>query len=332
MAVFAPAASGVTERAQVSLTETVNENWRGAYDILVRPEGARSALEERLNLVEPNFLMFSGEGGISGDQVEKVREVEGVEVAAPISMVGYLSLDASVPVVYMGNSVIPDQPTLYRLNVAVSTSDGYSEVTLDEQTHHMVPLPLDQREGRRWDSGVGSHTTFDQGTMVTLDPVPAVASPVVAVDPVSERTLLGPSSEFLGALSNVGSERSVGSFPDELIIEDYSLLRTHILVARERGGTEKPTIPILASSRLYAPLRATMSVEQLGAPINDPPNVDGHGYLDAVMNLREDAEATPIGSVAIDVTEDMRPLQSTAWFWSGLVPRFLKGPDTAEPV
>lgn len=310
MAVFAPAASGVTEQAQVSLTETVDENWRGAYDILVRPEGARSALEERLNLVEPNFLMFSGEGGISGDQVEEVREVEGVEVAAPISMVGYLSLQQSTPVVYLGSSEIPDQPTLYRLNVEVSTSDGYSEEILDEQTHHIVLLPEDERGERRWYSGRGA-TVLDQGTMVDFDPIPAVASPMVAVDPDAERQLIGSSANFLEVFEAIGDQREVRSFPVDLIDEE-SRFRLELQFVRQTDGPDLPVIPMLTSEVFYAPLRASMSVEQLGAPIDDHPDVDGYGYLDAVMNLREDAEPIPTGSVSIDESDDLRPFELTS--------------------
>lgn len=310
MAAFAPAASGVSSQSQVRLTETVDENWRGAYDILVRPNGSRSSLEERFNLVEPNFLMFTGGGGISLGQLTEVRNVEGVGVAAPLSMVGYMSLEASTPVLYLDKQVIPTKPTLYRLDIETSTSDGYSEVTFDHQIHHIVPLPEDQRGDRRWHSGRGG-TEFDQGTMVDFDPIPAVASPVVAVDPVSERALLGPSAAFLDVLSEIGARREVASFPDELVEDDYSLFRRFIQAARERGSLEQPVIPIVASSRLYAPLRVRMSIEQLGAPIKDPLNSDGYEYLATVISLRADAEATPIGTVAIDVTEEMRPFQST---------------------
>lgn len=308
MAAFGPAASGVTGQSQVRLTETVDENWRGAYDILVRPDRSRSSLEAKFNLVEPNFLMFTGEGGISLGELADVRDIEGVELAAPVSMVGYVSLDASTPVVHLSNEIIPAEPTLYQLGITTLSSDGYSEVTLDEQIHHIVPLPEDQRRDRRWHSGSGD-TQFDQDTFVDFDPVPAVASPIIAVDPVSERQLLGPSADFLAAFGEVGGRREVATFPIDLIPDDYSRFREYVLIVREETGFGPPMIPILASQSLYAPLRVEMTIEQLGDPIEMPLS-EGYSYLESATSLREDAEPTPIGTVSIDATGDLKPFQS----------------------
>src|SRR5262249_39713581 len=68
---------------------TIQQNYRAAYDILVRPKGSRTALEDQRGLVRPNYLsgMF---GGISLRQLDQVRAVSHVEVAAPIAMLGYL--------------------------------------------------------------------------------------------------------------------------------------------------------------------------------------------------------------------------------------------------
>lgn len=59
--------TGSTETARLRVTGTVAEHFRGAYDILVRPAGARTELEEQRQLVRPNFLS-GGYGGIGLDQ------------------------------------------------------------------------------------------------------------------------------------------------------------------------------------------------------------------------------------------------------------------------
>jgi len=80
--------TGTTDTARLRVTGALDANARAAYDILVRPRGSRSALETDRGLVRPNYL--SGQfGGITPGQYEQIRAVPGVELAAPIAMVGY---------------------------------------------------------------------------------------------------------------------------------------------------------------------------------------------------------------------------------------------------
>ncbi|RIQ30902.1 FtsX-like permease family protein, partial [Jiangella rhizosphaerae] len=59
------------------------------YHILVRPPGTRSDLEAEHGLVRPYQL--SGQfGGISLDDYDAIRAIGGVDVAAPVAMVGYV--------------------------------------------------------------------------------------------------------------------------------------------------------------------------------------------------------------------------------------------------
>ncbi|MDO3702532.1 ABC transporter permease [Micromonospora sp. C28SCA-DRY-2] len=80
--------TGTTTTSRLAVTGAVERETRSAYDILVRPTGARTALEAEHRLVRPNYL--SGiYGGITLEQYERVRAVAGVEVAAPIAMLGH---------------------------------------------------------------------------------------------------------------------------------------------------------------------------------------------------------------------------------------------------
>jgi ABC-type antimicrobial peptide transport system permease subunit len=88
-------ASARTQRLEV--TGTVRHNFRSAYDVLVRPQGSRIGLERERGVVRPNFL--SGlSGGISMQQYRSVASIPGVEVAAPIAMVGYMSPTLRLPI------------------------------------------------------------------------------------------------------------------------------------------------------------------------------------------------------------------------------------------
>ncbi len=79
--------TATSRTSQLRTTATVGEHFRVAYDILVRPQGTQSAVEARTGTVQPNFL--SGiYGGITLAQWHDIQNVPGVDVAAPIAMVG----------------------------------------------------------------------------------------------------------------------------------------------------------------------------------------------------------------------------------------------------
>src|ERR1035441_8385827 len=69
-----------TQAAQV--TGTVQKNLRPAYDILARPKGSETSLEQSQGLVEDNYLsgIF---GGITMAQYQAFKRIPGVEIAAP---------------------------------------------------------------------------------------------------------------------------------------------------------------------------------------------------------------------------------------------------------
>ena len=80
--------TAASRTAQLRTTGTVSAHFRAAYDILVRPRGARSQLEAQTGTVQPNFL--SGlYGGITLADYRQIQHLPGVEVAAPVAMVGY---------------------------------------------------------------------------------------------------------------------------------------------------------------------------------------------------------------------------------------------------
>lgn len=78
-------------------TRLAQEHARTAYDILVRPPGSRSALERSEALVQPGFL--TGDyGGITTKQWREIQQLSGVQVAAPVAVVGYVYPTLLIPV------------------------------------------------------------------------------------------------------------------------------------------------------------------------------------------------------------------------------------------
>lgn len=84
---------GLSEANKGTIVDTLQQRWTASYDIVVRPEGTRRVTEDK-NLLEPNYL--SGlSGGISVEQYETIKEMDGVEIAAPIAIIGYAGYNAN---------------------------------------------------------------------------------------------------------------------------------------------------------------------------------------------------------------------------------------------
>jgi hypothetical protein len=87
--VGAMAIAGVSARTTARLQGGVEQAWQSPFDLLVRPPGAASQLEETESLVRPNYLT-GVIGGITDRQLQTIRAVPDVEVAAPVAMVGFV--------------------------------------------------------------------------------------------------------------------------------------------------------------------------------------------------------------------------------------------------
>lgn len=86
--------AGTSRTTQAVITGDVGRAWTAPYDLLVRPNGSSATLEKAEGLVRPNFL--SGlTGGITVAQLETIRRVVGVEVAAPVAVAGVVNWPAA---------------------------------------------------------------------------------------------------------------------------------------------------------------------------------------------------------------------------------------------
>jgi len=110
------------ETVQVTVDGDLAEYWRTTYDILVRPPGSRSAIEEKYGLVQANHLsgIF---GGITYEQYEAIKRIPGVEIAAPIAMLSYLNLDIPFGI---ERPVSLNESGFYHVEVSLLVDDGLS--------------------------------------------------------------------------------------------------------------------------------------------------------------------------------------------------------------
>lgn len=139
LAVTALAASGIQSAAALALRSTLDENWRGAYDILVTaPDG----LQPIDGMLPPNTLA-SGEG-ITFDQLEAVRALDGIDVAAPIGEVLVPGLKFAQPDIVLPLGLIEgatEVPKAFRVTATYTTDDGLGERIVERRE---FPLIVDE--------------------------------------------------------------------------------------------------------------------------------------------------------------------------------------------
>jgi putative ABC transport system permease protein len=133
--------TAASRTAQLRTAGTVSAHYVPAYDILVRPKGARTAVENRTGTVQPDFL-WGIYGGITMAQYHKVQQIPGVQVAAPIAMVGYAQLQAGMFVPVPAAALAGPGRQLYRYSTTSVSGNGTSRVTQPPSYLYVTPLRL----------------------------------------------------------------------------------------------------------------------------------------------------------------------------------------------
>jgi putative ABC transport system permease protein len=157
--------------AQVRTIGAVNAHFQPSYDILVRPAGARSRLEEATGTVQPGFL--SGiYGGITMAQWRQIEQIAGVQVAAPIAMVGYYLVDADFPVDLPAADLARPGRQLYRATTTWVSANGATRI-VQPPTYVYVTPDLVQSAP----PGPTTETLPDGSTMTPCPVIPPESSP-----------------------------------------------------------------------------------------------------------------------------------------------------------
>ncbi|SDZ61072.1 hypothetical protein SAMN05421736_1211, partial [Evansella caseinilytica] len=157
----------------------INDFARGSYDLLVRPADASSELEEKIGIVEENYLGI-GEGGISLAEWKDILSMDEVDTAAPVAALGFFTssqLTFKLPLI--------EEPVRY--TVLFETSDGLKDYKVKEYVAYSFPHSEADYDGR--DTVITSElinvfTSLEQSFLL-----PAAYHPLVAVDPDEEEKL-----------------------------------------------------------------------------------------------------------------------------------------------
>ena len=226
----------VQGQSQAALNRTVDQNSRGLYDVLVQAkagdDGGLMQPEIAAGQGGISFGQLDALRKLSGTSVAAPislvsRVTQNLE-SPRLEATDYLGYKAGLagsagetvdPTKWpAAESVLSDTPKTYRLTASAVSSDGQSDQTLfktmaegslgkaqliEEQVAGGESVRIAAPAGETGikfpaPAGGSEHTLFNLA--VALPPAPQVTESVVAVDPVSERALLGPAGDFLAPL------------------------------------------------------------------------------------------------------------------------------------
>lgn len=318
LGLLAVSAGGLLVAAASQTTLVVAEGelsryWRTTYDILVRPAGARSPIEEKYGLVEANHL--SGLWGrITFKQYETIKSIPGVEVAAPIAMIGYI-----VGGVDGEKMPYPPQPGLYALDETFTVNDGvrlYTPPDYPSRTYYYFDRspqqpPTDFR-GYRY-----------LGWLVVNDLRTSAASHLsfplllAGIDPAQEALLTGLDQAVLAGRYLRSDEPLESQLEFIEIGEDVGVVPT---VERPQ---KQMALPILINATTYvdAAVQATLSRVRL------PPDVSSvQDILDRGTSSLETLPAQTLNSSRMNSQEIYRRMIAA------IAPQFVGSPEQAKIV
>lgn len=248
---------GITQANNGTVVEELQKRWKSSYHLVVRPPGSRSVTEE-LNLLEPNYL--SGmEGGISLSQYEQIKQIENVDIAAPIAMIG-----SNTNHVDIENPSITETG-IYRMNVKEETNIG-AKVDITENNLYVAVGSWTGQGEEAIDYGIiPGMPTLSFGTNVMI----------AGIDPEAEAELVGiDQAMILDEFSRYFEDNDLSSTSDSGF-----------------GGIEDIHIPVIISNKDFVDSKVTYSFEKLDIPFDtdqqataeDIRSKGGEDYLDKLV-------------------------------------------------
>ena len=326
------AASGLQTTSAVVLQQTLDENWRGTYDILVTQAGKDVVSD---GFLRSDAMVDAASGRLTLNDLTIIRSLPGVEVAAPIAQVTFATADlVGSPAVWLPVPVRSDasleSPQAFRVTVSSSTNDGvtprelasqtilafayqpsYSQIVFDTNGAPLIGpdgrtvyATTDLADSPRLLSG-DARVTFEAGAYdavtgtipLGLSVAPRPAATVALVDPVAERELLGDRA---------------GRFLDPLL-------------AADPGNPH----PVVVLDRSPQPLRLTIAVEEFddvtpgaaGAEAVEEAQTTGflqNGQI--APTLDTDAGTTVVGDYEFDGTTLLDPFTPEVILLGGIDP------------
>lgn len=318
----------VQGQSQAALNRTVDQNSRGLYDVLVQAKSDSNGALMQPDIATGqggiSFDQLDSIRKLSGTSVAAPislvsRVTQNLE-SPRLDATDYLGFNAGLagtagdptatdPSKWpAAESVLSDSPKKYRLTASAVSSDGHSDKTLFKTTAEgslgKAKLVEEQVAGGKnvriqapagetgikfpAPAGGSEHNLFDLS--VSLPMAPQVTESVVAVDPVSERALLGTAGDFLAPLEKAppADARNAGAIgrhfeslftsgigmdqlkegPDFLGVKlkYWAPLMTQYQQAKRAGQLtdDSQAIPLIVRSGTSLDLKYSVKIEEIG--------------------------------------------------------------------
>ncbi len=270
--------SSTLQTTQYVVNENLDLYWRTTYDLLVRPKGALSELEERYGLVEPNYLSNTYNGGITRQQYETIKSIPGVEVAAPVAPVGFMgggspSVYVRLPMVPMSwrpESGSPPPETIYnriyRLQTQAFVDNGLQTFRVRDNEFYYVNLPA-RLPIESADRRVMYVSSFEFPLTVGW----WLVVPIVGIDPEEEARLL-----------NLNTAITSGRY----LRSDDRPREEKLPMTLPSGERKATVIPVLVNGVPYLNVSTQVRMEQYNLPENfDPLSIPSDHLVNFLQNV-----------------------------------------------
>ncbi len=255
---------GLSGSNKETIIGELEERWSSSYDIVVRPEGTRETTEED-GMLDPNYL--SGiQGKITREQYETIQEIEHVDIAAPIAMIGYADYT-----VFLDEFEI-EEPGLYRITAEEIVDDGIHSHT---EVHHKYLSygEWDEFVENEYESETGpdgfvyskNTTSIGPSSGSTMEHVMMANQdlPFAAIDPVQEAKLVGLDEAIL----DIGESRYFTE-DDQVTQTAYNVIEDEEENIPEEELAYLTTMPVILSNTSNTERAINYTLEKLDVPFD----------------------------------------------------------------
>lgn len=330
----------LTAQQAATVARLLDENWRGAYDILVTAAGEDFGAADTASLVEPNFVATASGSGISVDQLERIRALADVDVAAPVGMVGTLRNVGLSPILWVQDSgdagtVLDPAPTLARISVTVTLADGrdlarnQGYVLMRARSQAEVEA-LERAEATDPPAADGYPAGFlpvsdSHGNWLPLGSLPDFPAPVIAVDPLAEAALFGGDrAAALTPLIHAEEDRELADSEWPQLIDSDQFTAQWAELSRASRGPDLGlvAVPMVVAEAPPDSVSMDIQIETSAIEIDE---LSGNGQ--ALEESLASVSFEPWASVQLDISGVRSPFSTPdlAALWPGSAPLLGEG-------
>jgi cell division protein FtsX len=123
--------SATTQTATLKANQIISQNWRPVYDLVVLPHNVKVNAGQPV----PADLLEGYSGGISLQQYTQIKQMPGVEIAAPIAFIGYVQLPS--PSIQFASKSLSGG--YYRVDWTLTSFNGYHHI-VERQVSFMYAM------------------------------------------------------------------------------------------------------------------------------------------------------------------------------------------------